>query len=59
MVWAQENENDDRHTLQRIAEDLHQGALASMIKTDIRIRYPEPYASCKANCSEEIFKQLR
>lgn len=34
-------------------------ALASMIKTDIRIRYPEPYASYKANCLEEIFKQLR
>ena len=25
MVWTQENENDDRPTIQRIAENLHKG----------------------------------
>lgn len=34
-------------------------ALVSMIKADIRCRHPEPYARCKANCLEDIFKQLR
>lgn len=34
-------------------------ALASMIKTDIRSRYPELYASCKADSLNAIFKQLK
>lgn len=28
-------------------------AFADMIKADIRQRFPEPYASCKAACLEE------
>lgn len=35
----------DRPTIQQIAESLHKRALASMIKADIRNRFPEPYAS--------------
>lgn len=32
-------------TIQRIAESLHKGGIGSMIKADIRSRFPEPYAS--------------
>ena len=45
MAWTQENENDDRPTIQRILKAYTKEALASMIKADIRQRFPEPYAS--------------
>lgn len=35
----------ERGTIQRIAESLYQGSFGSMIKADIRSRFPEPYAS--------------
>ena len=33
--------------------------LVNMIKVDMRSRFLEPYASLKADCLKEIFKQLR
>lgn len=32
MVWAQENENDDRQNIQRIAESLHKGGFGKYDK---------------------------
>lgn len=46
MVWTQENENvisDQQYP--ELLKAYTKEALASMIKTDIRTRFPEPYAS--------------
>ena len=46
MVWTQENENvmtDQQYN--EFQKAYTKEALASMIKADIRSRFPEPYAS--------------
>lgn len=50
MVWTQENENvmtDQQYN--EFQKAYTKEALASMIKADIRSRFPEPYAVCIAS----------